>query len=251
MAKSPENKSKDVNVRRKTGVVRLSFKSESTFLYMRSNQGSILNNAMYRMAELFKLTSTSYDKVVFNQIKEWFDTEIIEVATKEIESLRNQLTELQNEVDTGLEFINVKNPNMTLDFDVIHKSHGEIFNIVSKIDFLMDDIETLLLTGIDDDDDIEGASRNQMNLILNNISKKIFTVTKPGKRNGGPFNTMYFVQQLKLGVFSLYPEKNIEEQSIEKTDITNAKSTEESLIKEFDKGQSDIVVNQNELAEAV
>jgi hypothetical protein len=245
MAKTPEKKVKENNVRRKTGVVRVSFKSEAAYLYMRGNQGTILNNAMYRLGELFKLTSTSYDKVVFNQIKDWFEQDIISPAIKELEDLNNQLKGLQDEVDSGLEFINVKNPNMTLEFDVIHKSHGEIFNIVRKIDFLMDDIETLLLTGVDDDDNIEDSSRNQMSLILNNISRKIFTVTKPGKRNGGPFNTLYFVQQLKLGVFSLYPEDKVTELS--EVEVKQENEPTKIILKD----ESNVVQPDAELAEAI
>ncbi|MGI2115605.1 hypothetical protein ACRWQL_00080 (plasmid) [Shewanella sp. HL-SH4] len=246
MAKSPAKNVKENIVRRKTGVVRITFKSEATYLYMRSNQGGILNNAMYRMAELFKLTSTSYNKVLLNQIKDWFEKEIILPATTELENLNNQLKHLQEEVDSGLEFINVKNPNMTLEFDVIHKSHGEIFNVIRKIDFLMDDIETLLLTGVDDDENIEDSSRSQMNLILNSISRKIFAVTKPGKRDGGPFNSLYFVQQLKLGVFSLYPDDKETEEVPGSKPATEINSVNKSLNKKIDVEQT-----ENELAEAV
>ncbi len=197
----------DKQLRRKTGVVRLTFKSESVFLFMRKSAGDNLNNAMYRIGELFKMTSRSHDKKLYTELCNWFDNEVIASAKVDIENLKNQLKALQEETDSELTFLNVKNPDMTIDVEIIHKSHGAIFNILNQVDFLMDDIETLILSGIDDDEDIEDSSRAKMNLIINNISRKIFTVTKPGKRDGGPFNSLFFIQQLQKGVFSLYPKK--------------------------------------------
>lgn len=197
---------KEKPTRRKTGVVRLTFKSESVFLFMRKGPGENLNNAMYRMGELFKMTSRSHDKKLFNNLVDWFSTEVIIPSKLEIDGLKKQLEVLREESDSGIEFLSIKNPEMNIDIDVIHKSHGEIISLLTEIDFLMDDIETLLLSGIDDDDEVEESSRVKMHLIINNIARKIFTVTKPGKRNGGAFSAVYFIQQLQQGVFSLYPE---------------------------------------------
>lgn len=70
----------------------------------------------------------------------------------------------------------------------------------------MDEIETISLSCSWDDDEIENISRTQALLILNNISSKIFKVTKPGKRNGGQFSPIFFIEGLNKGVFTLYPD---------------------------------------------
>lgn len=233
--------------RRKTGVARLTFKSESVYLFMRKTPGDNLNNAMYRMGELFKMTSRSHDKELFNSLIEWFNNQVIIPADTEIEGLKTQLEILREEADSGIEFLDIKNPDMFIDVDVIHKSHGQIFTLLSKIDFVMDDIEALVLSGIDDDDNIEESSRLKMNLIINTIARKIFTVTKPGKRNGGAFSPVFFIQQLQQGVFSLYPEKMTNE---------NTKQPEAIIISDTTEKQTDInspilSANESELAEAV
>lgn len=71
----------------------LEFKSEAVFLFMRSRSGRTLNNAMYRIAELFKMTNNANNLEVFNQLKEWFSNEIIGKAQKK---LRNSLHIMRN-----------------------------------------------------------------------------------------------------------------------------------------------------------
>ncbi|MBB1438452.1 hypothetical protein [Shewanella sp. SG41-4] len=197
----------DSQVRRKTGVAQIELKSESVFLHMRGQAGDALNNSLYRLGELFKMTNRSANKTTYNMLKEWFQNEIINVAEIEIEKLATHFESLQSDVIPGYSFVDIKNPQMNLDINIIHKSHIEVINIISKIDFIMDDIEAIALSGTFDDE-VEQSSRNQALLILNNISTKIFKVTKPGKRNGGAFSPVYFLEGLQKGVFSLYPDDN-------------------------------------------
>ncbi|SUJ10043.1 hypothetical protein [Shewanella morhuae] len=193
-------------VRRKTGVAQMQLKSESIYLYMRGQSGDTLNNAMYRLGELFKMTSRSTNKSTHTKIKEWFENEIIAPAKTEAESLMCSLETLQEQIVAGISFSDIKTPDMTIPVSIIHKSHLEVINIITQIDFIMDEIETISLSCSWDDDEIENISRTQALLILNNISSKIFKVTKPGKRNGGQFSPIFFIEGLNKGVFTLYPD---------------------------------------------
>jgi hypothetical protein len=212
-------------VRRKTGVAKIDLKSESVYLHMRGQAGDALNNSLYRLGELFKMTNRSANQTTYNMLKEWFQKDIISVADNDIDKLVNYFQSLQNELAPGYSFIDIKNPVMSLDISIIHKSHLEIINIISKIDFVMDDIEAFSLSG-SFDDDIEKSSRQQALIILNNISSKIFKVTKPGKRNGGPFSPVFFLEGLQKGVFSLYPDAPLNE----KDNVVNMKSKVEDVL---------------------
>lgn len=211
-------------VRRKTGVAQMQLKSESIFLYMRGQSGDSLNNAMYRLGELFKMASRSTNKSTHSKIKEWFENEIISPAKKEAERLMFSLETLQEQIVAGISFSDIKSPDMTIPVSIIHKSHLEVINLITQIDFIMDEIETISLSCPWGDDEIEHASRTQSLIILNTISSKIFKITKPGKRNGGQFSPVFFIEGLNKGVFTLYPDL------IENTDnITNIKSTDGNI----------------------
>lgn len=242
-----KNHAQDITspVRRKTGVANVELKSESVFLHMRGQSGEALNNALYRLGELFKMTSRSSNKNTYNKLKEWFNDEILSVADKEIDNLCTHFESLQNELVPSYSFVDIKNPVMNLDINIIHKSHIEVINVISKIDIVMDDIEALSLSGAFDDE-IEQSSRNQALLILNNISSKIFKVTKPGKRNGGSFSPVFFLEGLQKGVFTLYPDaKPDAEDNVVKMENKN-ESNETSEIEDEAKDQTNV-----ELTEAV
>ncbi|WP_076415060.1 hypothetical protein [Shewanella sp. UCD-KL12] len=251
MSNSTQVNNNEKPTRRKTGVVKQSFKSESVYLSMRKTPGTNLNNAMYRMGELFKMTSRSHDKQLHNQLVEWFNTEVLIPAELEIASLESQLAALRDDSDSGIEFISIKNPDMFLEIDIIHKSHIQILSLLTKVDFLMEDIELLLLSNIDDDDGIEESSRTNMNLIINNMSRKIFTVTKPGKRNGGAFSAVYFIQQLQQGVFSLFPEIGTTLPSDSSENQPNIETENVSEILNSDSPNNELNADQPELAKAV
>ena len=231
--------SNDQTVRRKTAVTKIELKSEAVYLHMRGQSGEAIHKSLYRMGELFKMTHRSSDKKVYNTIKDWFQTEIIDVAEQDIDKLVNYFEALQSELVPGYSFLDIKNPKMDLEFSIIHKSHLDIINLISKIDIVMDDIEAIALSG-SFDDDIENNARNQALSILNNIASKIFKITKPGKRNGGPFSPGFFLEGLQKGVFTLYPDpdtkvesnvvnmdsKNESELIAKKTDTENVELTE-------------------------
>jgi len=214
------------SVRRKTGVAEMQLKSESIYLYMRGQSAGTLNNAMYRLGELFKMTSRSANKTTHNMIKEWFENDIISAAKLETESLMASLEALQEQIVPGISFIDIKTPDMTIPVNIIHKSHLEILNLVSQIDFIMDEIETISLS-CPWEEEIDHASRTQALLILNTIASKIFKVTKPGKRDGGQFSPIFFIEGLNKGVFTLYPdliEKNNNVVHIKKSVLDNETS---------------------------
>ncbi|GGP59128.1 hypothetical protein GCM10009347_26940 [Shewanella algicola] len=229
MANQPNRKgSNESPVRRKTGVAQIELKSEAVYLHMRGQSGEALNNSLYRLGELFKMTNRSTNKTTYNMLKEWFQNEIISIADNEIDKLSSHFDSLQSELIPGYSFVDIKNPDMNLEINIIHKSHIEVINIISKIDLIMDDIEAIALSGTFDDD-IEQSSRNQALLILNNISSKIFKVTKPGKRNGGPFSPVFFLEGLQKGVFSLYPDAE-KESNVVNIESTNDKNTAEESV---------------------
>ncbi|MEH6454693.1 MAG: hypothetical protein V7749_00095 [Cocleimonas sp.] len=219
------NDDSDQQVRRKTGVAKIDLKSEAVYLHMRGQAGDALNNSLYRLGELFKMTNRSANQTTYIKLKEWYENEIISVADNDIDKLVNYFQSLQNELAPGYSFIDIKNPVMNLDISIIHKSHLEVINIISKIDFVMDDIEAFALSG-SFDDDIEKSSRHQALIILNNISSKIFKVTKPGKRNGGPFSPVFFLEGLQKGVFSLYPDAIMNEE----INVVNMESKSEAVL---------------------
>jgi hypothetical protein len=229
-------------VRRKTAIAKMELKSEAVFLHMRGQAGEAIHKSLYRMGELFKMTHRSSDKKAYNTIKEWFQTEIIDFTNKDIDKLVNYFETLQSQLVPGYIFLDIKNPNMDLEFSIIHKSHLEIINLISKIDIVMDDIEAIALSG-SFDDDIENSARNQALSILNNISSKIFKVTKPGKRNGGPFSPGFFLENLQKGVFTLYPDADTDTKV--KSNVVNMDSKNESKLSDK-KTKSDV-----ELTEAV
>ncbi|MCU8005874.1 hypothetical protein [Shewanella sp. SM96] len=220
------------SVRRKTGVAEMQLKSESIYLYMRGQSGGTLNNAMYRLGELFKMTSRSANKTTHNMIKEWFENDIISAAKLETEKLMASLEALQEQIVAGINFVDIKSPDMTIPVNIIHKSHLEVINLVSQIDFIMDEIETISLS-CPWDEEIEQTSRTQALLILNNIASKIFKVTKPGKRDGGQFSPIFFIEGLNKGVFTLYPdliENSNNVVNIKKSENDNETTTTESSV---------------------
>lgn len=216
-------------VKRKTGVAKLKLKSESVFLYMRGQSGENLNKSLYRIGELFKMTSRSTNKDSFNKIRTWFVSEILDYGQKEIDKLMNHFETLQDNTIPGISFVDIKSPDMELDISIIHKSHAEIINLITKIDYIMDEIETMSLSGSWDDDGLEQTARTQALLILNTIALKIFKVTKPGKRNGGAFSAVYFLEGLQSGVFTLYPdESDVKNEKVDNsTEIVKETKTEE------------------------
>ncbi|MFV7762341.1 hypothetical protein ACNPKZ_17505 [Shewanella algae] len=237
--RTPKSNSKDT-IRRKTGVAELEFKSEAVFLFMRSRSGRTLNNAMYRIAELFKMTNNANNLEVFNQLKEWFSNEIIGKAQKEIEKLIAHYEKLQEESISSINFVDIKNPSMKVKFDVIHKSHMAVIDLISKIDFIMDDIEAMELSSSWNEDSVEKDSRTQALYILTQISMKVFSTTKPGKREGGAFSAEFFIEGLKSGVFTLYPDETIKGEpgvnEVNKLDDTEGQPA--TNLDDTDKGES-------------
>ncbi|GIU41076.1 hypothetical protein TUM3794_20680 [Shewanella colwelliana] len=232
-----KSNSKTVNkdtVRRKTGVAELELKSEAVFLFMRSRSGKTLNNAMYRIAELFKMANNANNIDVFNQLKDWYSNEVIGKAQEEINNLVEHYEKLQEGNISSINFIDIKNPSMKVKFDVIHKSHMAVIDLISKIDFIMDDIEAMELSSSWSDDSIEKSSRTQALYILTQISMKVFKTTKPGKRDGGAFNAAYFIDGLKSGVFTLYPDEAIKDEpgvsEVSQLDDADDTSAEDEVI---------------------
>jgi hypothetical protein len=250
MAQSPKTKRKveaETQVRRKTGVARVELKSESIYLHMRGQSGDALNNSLYRLGELFKMTNRSSNKTTYNTLMQWFEKEIISTSNKDIEKLVSYFDSLQENILPGFEFIDIKNPDMALEINIIHKSHLEIINIISRVDLIMDDIEALSLSG-SWEDDIEQSARNQALLILNNISSRIFKATKPGKRNGGPFSPVVFLEGLQNGVFTLYQESDVTDDNVVNIDDKSQTTKDENIQVEDNNKTS---TSNAELTEAV
>lgn len=241
MATTPKSKEDVVDtVSRKTGIAQINLKSEAAFLYMRGQSGKTLNNAMYRLGELFKMTGRSANKSTHTMIKEWYENDIILPAKSEVENLMSALETLQEQIVPGITFVDVKNPDMSISVNIIHKSHLDVINLISQIDFMMDEIETISLS-CSWDDEIEQTSRTQALLILNNIASRIFKVTKPGKRNGGQFSPIFFIEGLNKGVFTLYPDLVENDNK-----VVNIKPSEKVNIKD-----SEEVIDNTDLTEAV
>lgn len=241
MSDNSKPKNNQPTIRRKTGVIKLPLKSETMFRYLSSPTGDIANNALLRIGELLLMAQRRRNMDIFEDIQTWYTQTVLEGAQKNIESLEAQAEVLSEE--TMIEFDDFKSPEMIIEFNIIHPSHHAYIKLIQRLDTVVDEIESHILAGAGESSDTN-SMRNQVYQIIRSISDLIFKVTKPGKRDGGPFKTDYFIEQLKNGVFSLYPD--IADHVASNEPHENVAAPEESV---KDPKNDNIVSNINSVSE--
>lgn len=187
-------------VRRRVLNLKMKVKSEAMFLALRDNALSTLNNSMYRIGELYKLAERHYSRDILNQVNDWYIKNIINDVSAYSEQLKELSENLSNEVQ--FELGEMATPNMEITFEVIHNSLPELIKQLQIIDRQLESIEVDVLCGAGELDTIQQVKKHLKHQ-LDLISSKIFRVTTPGKRNGGPFNARYYLDQIRDGVFSM------------------------------------------------
>jgi hypothetical protein len=187
-------------VRRRVGIKTLTLRSEIMFQNLRDQSSQKLNNAMYRLGELYKMAERYYTSDILKQIDDWFKSNIIAELSRYRDELSQFAEALSSEADTDIDECEI--PQMDVRFEVIHKSFSEMLTEIKRIDITLEEIEMSLLCGAGDFDTNKLVIR-QVKHQIEIISAKIFRVTSPGKRNGAAFNTRYFLDQLRDGVFTM------------------------------------------------
>lgn len=203
---------KEKQIRRRTGVINQCINSEYLFFLLKGNTGSYLNNAMYRLGELFIFAQQRRDKEIIADINKWYRDQVLSFITNEIKELKADIDVITDRDNSELSFDSFKKPNMFFEFDVIHNSYPKLINLICQLDALTEELEINSLLGVATDEEFHHL-KNRIYNVIGHAGKLIFKVTQPGKRNGGSYNVSYFYDQLKNGVFSFYPEQPSENQS--------------------------------------
>ncbi|MBW8191382.1 hypothetical protein K0504_10060 [Neiella marina] len=179
--------------RRKVMQVNLKLASEQLYLFMRK-EGSVTLGAFERIGSLIKMLANN--PPLQQQLTAWVDA-LFEEENKELVKMQAQKDVLAKSLTVDLPPVSVPD-SYQIDIEVAHPIYWRFIELIQALDGLLDEVEVLWLAGVADDDNLESA-RRQAITIIRRTSMKIFTVTAPGKREGGKFDPSKFIAALKLG----------------------------------------------------
>lgn len=197
---APEDARSKLAGKTKTLEAHIKYQSDFMHGYLTRNEMSILN-IFERLGAIFRMART--DRGAYTKVRDWHYEKNIAIAAMQVETLQEQREQIASKVEIMSETtINVPD-SYQITFELSHPVGNSITQLIKTLDSELAEIEKLFMSGLLDDLEYEQASRQAI-AVMSGVVDRIYKVTSPGKREGGPFSVALYMNYLRDPKFDLH-----------------------------------------------